>query len=197
MQTLLRLCPSDGSGGSLEGRSAPLMAGSVVLIIFAVLLLCSRLSTHPREVGELSLVPRASLFPSRRAQPLSLATRGCQSISLLTTPAEDVDMLRDVCVNGFYFVSLGLDISRGFLGWGQAAFFLCSSSSFDKWRVYHWWCHWDPPMMHGVLCVRESCFGRSVCKWSYSRSGVRKRHWLVGRGENIVTRSCDKAKWIE
>lgn len=34
-----------------------------------------------------------------------------------TTPAEDVDMLRGVCMDGFYFVSLSLDVSSGFF-WG-------------------------------------------------------------------------------
>lgn len=51
-------------------------------------------------------------------------------------------------------------------------------------------------MIHGVLCVRESCFGGSVSHWCCRRSGVRERHQLVGRGRNIVVWLCDKVKWV-
>lgn len=51
-------------------------------------------------------------------------------------------------------------------------------------------------MIHGVLCVCEACVGRSVSNWCYCRSGVRKRHRLVGRGRNILIWFCDKAKRI-
>lgn len=57
------------------------------------------------------------------------------------TPAEDVNMLKGICVNGFYSVSLVLAISSDLLGWGQAALFVCSFFLADEWRVYHWWCH--------------------------------------------------------
>lgn len=36
-------------------------------------------------------------------------------------------------MKGFYLLSLGLDVSRSILGWGLAAFLVCSFSSFDKW----------------------------------------------------------------
>lgn len=48
------------------------------------------------------------------------------------TPAEVVNMLKDVCVDGFYFVGMVLDASSIFLGWGQAALFICSFSSANK-----------------------------------------------------------------
>lgn len=51
-------------------------------------------------------------------------------------------------------------------------------------------------MIHGVLCVCESCFGSLVFNWCYCRSGIRKRHQPVGRGRNILIWFCDKAKWI-
>ena len=44
-----------------------------------------------------------------------------------TTPAEDVDVLRSICVNDFYFVIVVLDISSASSGWGQAALFILLS----------------------------------------------------------------------
>lgn len=59
----------------------------------------------------------------------------------LAIPAEDVDALRGICVNSFYFVTWILHARSCFLGQGQAALFICSLFSGDKWRVYHWLRH--------------------------------------------------------
>lgn len=118
---------TNGSGVNLEGKAAPLTPRSIMLIILPALLLCSSLSTHPLEAGELLLVPRASLFPPRRAQPRTLATWRV-TCYFIPAPVEAVDMLRGICVNGFCSISLGFDVGSGFLGWGQAAVFVCSNS---------------------------------------------------------------------
>lgn len=82
---------------------------------------------------------------------------------LIPAPVEAVDMLRGVCVNGFCSISLGFDVGSGFLGWGQAALFVCSHSSADKRGVYHQCRHQAHSMQHSVLCVCESCSGRLLC----------------------------------
>lgn len=153
---------------------------------------------NPSSWGRRAVISPKSISVSfqKNMAPYVGNTEGNTLFHRFTTPAEDADMLRGVCMNGFYFVSLGLDVSSGFSGWGQAVLFICSFFSADKWRVHHWWCHWDHPMIHGVLCVCESCFDRLVSNWCYCRSGVRKRHRLVGRGRNIVIWFCDKVKWM-
>lgn len=151
---------TNGSGVNLQGKAAPLTPRFVMLIILPALLLCSHLSTHPLEAGELLLVPKASLFPPR-TRPHPLATWRVTPY-FIPAPVEAVDMLRGVCVNGFCSISLGSDVGSGSLGWGQAAVFVCSLSSADKRRVSHRCCHQAHSMPHGVLRVWEPCSGRAV-----------------------------------
>lgn len=67
--------------------------------------LCSHLSACPHKVRELSWGPRASLSFQKNKTPYV----GCRventPLHYLATPAEDVDALRGIGVNGFYSVT--------------------------------------------------------------------------------------------
>lgn len=103
VQAVIGPCLSNASGVSLEGRSAPLTPTLAVLVILTV-------SAHTSQ----PVLTRSG--SSHEAKSISLSFQknktpyvGCRventPLHYLATPAEDVDALRGIGVNGFYSVT--------------------------------------------------------------------------------------------
>lgn len=108
-------------------------------------------------------------------------------------PAEVVNMLKDVCVDGFYFVGVVLDASSIFFGMGTGCFvhlFILLS-----WQIGGGVTEIIPWFTVSFVCVNPACADRSPVGAMVGMA-LGRYWWLVGWGRNIVVWVCDEAKWI-